>query len=512
MDCQICFSGQTKTRIVTCSSCNYPACSKCLEKYFETLTDAKCPNCPLIWTREFISINFHSFLPKYDRMGARKLLETEMALLPQTQTLVPVYRDSMSVRAELEVMEEKRSIIRKELEALNQAMSAKKDTLASCERTLAGVVVDVKQTPQVQAHVCNCPVADCRGFISKADYTCGICSTNICKKCLQPCSSSSKRRRIDAQAMSTAAQAMPEDYNHQCLDDDVQSATLILESTRACPRCAVLISKISGCDQMWCTQCHCAFSYKTGNIEKGGVHNPHYYNWLRLQKVEEPTAMATAGVPCQNLPQMNVDLVRQRFLHQALQRSFYEAETSVSEEHLISVKMWLLNMAVNAHFDTETVLVTNNQDLRLKYLNNEITLAQLGQKLQLRAKRADKLRERNELRNAFTGSFQAILFRFSQSCFVGSTVHQNHHINIRYAPMAELAKKEMMAEIERLIQFHNENAQNIAVKFNSIGKKLFYFIEQDNSFSTANDGFYTGSSSVFYVCARLKSRVSLKFE
>ena len=32
---------------------------------------------------------------------------------------------------------------------------------------------------------------------------------------------------------------------------------------------------------MWCTQCHSAFSWKSGKIERGVVHNPHYYEWNR---------------------------------------------------------------------------------------------------------------------------------------------------------------------------------------------------------------------------------------
>ena len=31
---------------------------------------------------------------------------------------------------------------------------------------------------------------------------------------------------------------------------------------------------------MWCTQCHTAFSWKSGQIQTR-VHNPHYYEWLR---------------------------------------------------------------------------------------------------------------------------------------------------------------------------------------------------------------------------------------
>ena len=51
--------------------------------------------------------------------------------------------------------------------------------------------------------------------------------------------------------------------------------------TKPCPTCGVRIYKISGCDQMWCTECKVAFSWKTGLIDKGVVHNPHFYQHMK---------------------------------------------------------------------------------------------------------------------------------------------------------------------------------------------------------------------------------------
>ena len=38
---------------------------------------------------------------------------------------------------------------------------------------------------------------------------------------------------------------------------------------------------VKNCDQMYCVCCNTAFSWKTGIIETGRIHNPHYYQHLR---------------------------------------------------------------------------------------------------------------------------------------------------------------------------------------------------------------------------------------
>ena len=108
----------------------------------------------------------------------------------------------------------------------------------------------------------KCPKNDCRGYITK-DYECHICSSKFCPKCL--------------------AEIAKNDFSHKCKEEDIESLKEILESTKPCPKCSARIYKISGCSQMFCTSCHTAFDWNTGNIITGHFHNPHYTEWVQRQ-------------------------------------------------------------------------------------------------------------------------------------------------------------------------------------------------------------------------------------
>ena len=102
-----------------------------------------------------------------------------------------------------------------------------------------------------------CPLGDCEGFMD-SHGNCPSCKKKICMKC-----------------------ETEEGENHECDPSLVETVHMLRRTSRPCPKCSVPIHKTDGCDQMWCTQCHTTFSYRTGIIHEGRTHNPEYYRWLR---------------------------------------------------------------------------------------------------------------------------------------------------------------------------------------------------------------------------------------
>jgi hypothetical protein len=113
-----------------------------------------------------------------------------------------------------------------------------------------------KQTKIKQNYLFRC--SNCEiGFITN-EFKCTNCNKQFCNKCLIEISN-----------------------GHKCIKDDINNLNFILSQTKPCPNCYTRISKISGCNQMFCTFCHKGFDWITGKLIKFNFHNPHRLEWLQ---------------------------------------------------------------------------------------------------------------------------------------------------------------------------------------------------------------------------------------
>lgn len=124
-------------------------------------------------------------------------------------------------------------------------------------------------------YIIKCPNPECKGLVTDT-LVCAVCDTEACKECHE---------------VKLAS--------HIC-DENIKAniAAISADSnTKSCPGCAISISKIYGCDNMWCSNCHVFFKWDTLKlITNSKPHNPEYAAALaRLGNTDRPIGDIQCG-------------------------------------------------------------------------------------------------------------------------------------------------------------------------------------------------------------------------
>ena len=279
-ECEICyedFNKSTRSR-VPCGHCNLDACKKCVRYYLmNTTSGAHCMGCKNAWDRDFTQkyLNKSFYNGSYKDRRKEMLFEGEKARFPETMPAVENYKNIQNWQKE---EMETQIAIDQLREQLWQLKRDKRKLNNNIRRAKTGQVIEEKK--EASKFIRKCPVDGCEGFLSSA-WKCGVCNIWACPHCFE-------------------AKGYEKDAEHTCNPDDVASAELIKKETKPCPACGTRIFKISGCDQMWCTACHIAFSWRTGLRVNGVIHNPHFYAWQReggAAVIQNPGAQICGGLP-----------------------------------------------------------------------------------------------------------------------------------------------------------------------------------------------------------------------
>lgn len=241
--CNICceiFNNSTKQKI-TCeyNDCNFECCKTCVRSYIvSTSSDPNCMNCKKIFSPQFLILNLNRSWVQNDYNKHRKqlLLDRCMAQLIEAQPEVKRYKEIENQKIKIQKAKENLDLAKKIL--FNEQINLNKIQSRGKDRS---------------KFIMACPLENCKGFLNQK-YKCGLCEVQICSNCLE---------------------VKTED--HECNADNVATAELIKANSKPCPGCGERISKVSGCDQMWCISCKTAFSWKSGKIDNGIVHNPHFF-------------------------------------------------------------------------------------------------------------------------------------------------------------------------------------------------------------------------------------------
>ena len=260
--CNICCETYNKSlnSKVTCNydTCNFEACKKCIRTYLMgTPSNAHCMNCKNPWDTEFIVENLNKSFVYNEYKEHRKKLLTEKEI-SRTSELMSKVEDKKTI----DVIDEEINIMKKKHLELKKLEDDMRKKILEKSRMKHRIMNGNHESKERKKFIMPCPGDNCKGYLS-TQYKCGICNLYTCPDCFEIIG----YEKTD---------------EHICKEDNIKSAESIKKDTKPCPSCGVRIHKISGCDQMWCTECKVAFSWNSGNIiTTQNIHNPHYYNYMR---------------------------------------------------------------------------------------------------------------------------------------------------------------------------------------------------------------------------------------
>lgn len=499
--CGICLNTYTKKlrQKVLCQYCPEHACKGCQQNYLlSTYDDPHCFTCKRGWSSDFMTANFPLSFRNYTlRIHRRKiLLEREKAMLPAMQIYVEARRNQQRVNevhrkisdeicvkfAELQKRRQELQIYTRDtygpltIEKTQGKISAEETPakwqvykaalqhhreLYKAERTyyteeyiplrnrLNDAITEGSYWWSIYTHgaanggekvkrefLMRCPADECRGFLSTA-YKCGTCEKHTCSECLE----------VLGLADDTSLEALK--AAHTCNPDNVESAKVIKKETRPCPKCGARIFKYEGCDQVWCTveTCHTPFSWNTGQVVTGRIHNPHYYEWLRRNGGDAPREIG--DIPCGGIP--NAGIFARHLLRSP--RGAYLRTDEINK--LLEIHRNILDFEARLGAYPARPDALQNKDLNVHYLMNSITEDAWKMKLEHAEAAFNRKKEIGQLLQTFvTGSadiLQGIVGRMEDPSITQTT-------------MVAFIREVAMPQLEALRAYTNESFQKMSVE------------------------------------------------
>ena len=127
----------------------------------------------------------------------------------------------------------------------------------------------------------KCTALNCEGIVYKNNYKCNLCKKKVCQHCntLIELHKTSDEKTTENKTENNSENKTEKIYI--CDKANLESFKMIKKETVQCPKCLSFIFKISGCDQMFCTNCFTAFDWNTKKIVTSNIHNPHYFDYLK---------------------------------------------------------------------------------------------------------------------------------------------------------------------------------------------------------------------------------------
>ena len=161
---------------------------------------------------------------------------------------------------------------------------------------------------------------------------------------------------------------------------------------------------VRNCDQMYCIQCHTAFSWKTLQIETGTIHNPHYFEWMRQQNNGQ-------------VPRNPLDIPCEREINARFASSLYNILDKLDVTHLYTTPIYDICLRITHIREVDKLKYyinpqNTNLDLRIEYMMNNMDQQKFKMELQRREKKNEKKTEIYNIIDMFVNCITDIFYNF----------------------------------------------------------------------------------------------------
>ena len=330
-DCSICVSPFGEKDKFHCIGCKFDCCLTCMKTYLLSQTnDQNCMKCRN-------AIPYDRFISLFDikwRLGVYKK-HRENVLWEKQQSLLPISVQKLAKKRVLATLKSEYKELSDKMRELDNEMYELKIFIDSN---------NIKESKILKfQYTHKCIDKNCGGYLNK-DFRCDLCQKHVCNKCF-----------------------IEKEEHHECDPGLVETCKLIKSESKPCPKCTEYITKVSGCDQMFCTLCGTAFSWNTGIIETGIIHNPHAHAFFQNNPnaLNNYIAQNNQNNGCrQHVPNYHeINRIRNKITFPATLKKYEDFYRYTAEFRHYSREKYI--EYINNNND-------ENQDIRFKLLNKEI--------------------------------------------------------------------------------------------------------------------------------------------
>jgi len=347
-ECTICYDDSPTSKAVTCLKCENTCCINCFQRFLLEKSDLSpvCMhnNCEKKLTIQNIinATDKKWFEERYKPYRSDLLMKIEKTKLNETIEAAKIYQETFYVLANKDYSYE-----------IHENASICQDVFGKGWEGFNFSANEPRPISTYKGFQFGCPNIGCLGKVIES--VCNLCASNICLDCHE----------------------IIRTKDHVCNKDIVESIKAVFKESRPCPKCSALISKIEGCDQMFCTQCHTTYSWDTGELITGFVHNPHYFAWLDEQKKKLPMRI---NIACEEF--INYERLISIFNHYQLNMktppfppmtTFFDKLPTIEHYRLAFKRLHANILHVRATSGNHAnIRMVDNHDLRVKLIIEEI--------------------------------------------------------------------------------------------------------------------------------------------